>query len=403
MKHKSIKNTIAVFVNKTDKLFESAVDYPQLTGMSVMGVLLSPLCLFWVLTAFFEATIDIEKALVFMYSIIFVAVSLWLIPYRYFKKILAIERKKIWFYRECEKNGVNDLTDRYQKEKAILIAQRSGLAFKNIDILYAEAKEAVMTDEQDRIIAEFKELLDAEIAQKQLLTRFVHYIGRNKRVAILENTQLEYRQKAEEMRDSAYDAVRASQQKEINSGVIGGIASGLLGGVAGIAAFIDTENRNAQIRSINQRNINSMAHGILDVMNTAYEYECEADRLQHLIDDAKIKLVSDIPDDQVFSYLSISTKKVEISKTGTFGIAVEVKVNETQIPLMIGKANGVIDGTIEAEMYQDNKCVGSALMVLPTFGVKDKATIGGIAIANANTTEPYKIKFKPYCLWLMEE
>lgn len=399
MKNKSIRKAMAVFVETTEKIFAFMAEYRTLSFLVCIIVFLTPPLLGAASIGYYGKDTNVSSIMFFEVM----AVLLWLIPFWCFKKIQGKEKKKIRFFWNCHNGGINDLTDHYQKEKAILIAQRIGLTFKNINILYEEAKELANLEHEEWIKAEYKELLDAEVAQKRALTRFVHYIGRNKRVAILEDIQTEYRQKAEKMRDSAYGAVRASQQKEINSGVIGGIASGLLGGVAGIAAYIDTENRNAQIRSINQRNINSMAHGILDVMNTAYEYEREADRLQHLIDDAKIKLVSDIPDDRVFSYLSISPKKVEISKTGTFGIAVEVKVNETQMPLMIGKASGVIDGTIEAEMYQDNKCVGSALMVLPTFGVKDKATIGGIAIASANTSKPYEIKFKPYHLWIMEE
>lgn len=307
------------------------------------------------------------------------------------------------FYNECKKQGITNLKDPYQREKAILIAQRAGCKYTSIEQLYEETCAAKAREKQNQAFAELRKLREAEEAQKQELKRFADYKGRNKRVATLEHMQAEYRKKAEDMRKGASALYRSSQEREINSSAAGGFASGLAGGAAGIAAYLDAENENARIRARNKANLDAISPVLMFGHNSAFEYDREADKLQSSIDDAKIKLVSPKPDKEVFDYLSVAAKKVEISKTGAFLIEAEVKVNAKKQNLMIGKADGVIDGTIVAEMYQNGQHIGSALMVLPTFGVKNSATVMGLSTCHADSTKPYEMKFRPYHLWIMEE
>lgn len=323
------------------------------------------------------------------------------------EKIINNEEKQLQnkrqFYAECQSHGIGRSMKSHQKQKAELIAQRLGCKYNDIVQYYIEAEEICLEDSARRRLDQLEETRESERQKCIENNRYSDYFGRNKRIAILEDIQYNYRKKAEEMKKSTRDVVRYSQKREINSGVAGGLASGLLGGVAGVAAFIDAENQNEQIRSLNKATMDALSPGVFAVMNRAYDYEREADKLQYSIDDAKIKLVSDVPSEKVFSYMDIIKKTVEISETGAFTITADIKITADKKMLKIGNEDGVVDGTLEAEMYQNGQCVGSALMVLPTFGVKDTATIEGIAIAEANVGKPYKIKFKPYRLWIMEE
>ena len=323
------------------------------------------------------------------------------------EKIIENEKRelqnKLQFYIECQSHGISGNIKAHHKQKAELIAQRLGCKYTDIVQYYLEAEELWLEDTARRRIEQLDETRETEQQKYIENNRYSDYYGRNKRIAILEDIQYSYRKKAEEMRKSTRDVIRYSQEREINSGVAGGFASGLFGGVAGVAAYIDAENKNEQIRAQNKATMDALEPGVFAVMNRAYDYEREADKLQDSIDDAKIKLVSDTPSDKVFSYINVSKKTVEISETGAFTITADIKINAHKRMLQIGNASGVIDGTIEAEMYQNGRSVGSALMVLPTFGVKDTATVKGIAIADAVTTKPYEIKFKPYRLWIIEE
>ena len=311
------------------------------------------------------------------------------------------------FYEECKKQGITDLKDTYQREKAILIAQRAGCNFTNIEQFYDEVSTKmevrIASQEQAKKNEEFRKLREEEETKKAELKRFAEYQGRSKRVAILEDMQSNYRKRAAELREIAKYTYYSSQEREINSGVAGGFASGLAGGFAGVAAYLDAENENERIRARNKANREAISPFMLHLSDNELDCERKAKELQTAIDDAKIKLVSQMPDHKVFEYLSVSSQKVEISKTGAFDITAEVRVNAKKQDLMIGKAAGVIDGAIVAEMYQSGKKIGSALMVLPTFGVKDTATVMGISTCHADAAEPYDIKFRPYHLWIMEE
>lgn len=322
-------------------------------------------------------------------------------------KFIANEEQQIQnkrqFYAECQSYGIGRSMNAYHKQKAELIAQRLGCKYTDIVQYYIEAEEICLEDSAKRRIEQLEQVRESERQKYMENIRYSDYYGRSKRIAILEDAQRHYRKKAEEMKKSTRDVVRYSQQREFNSGIAGGLASGLFGGVAGVAAFVDAENKNEQIRAQNQATMNALGPGVFAVMNRASDYEREADKLQYSVDDAKIKLVSELPSEKVFSYIDIFEKTIEISETGSFTITADIEVNADKRLLEIGNADGVIDGTIEAEMYQNGRSVGSALMVLPTFGVKEKATIEGIAIADAKAGKPYEITFKPYKLWIMEE
>jgi hypothetical protein len=94
---------------------------------------------------------------------------------------------------------------------------------------------------------------------------------------------------------------------------------------------------------------------------------------------------------------------VEISKSGAFVIEAGVVVNVNKQDLMIENSNGVIDGVIVADLCQYGQTMGSALMALPMFGVKDYATVKGLGTGRADSTKPYEIKFRSLHLWIMEE
>lgn len=195
--------------------------------------------------------------------------------------------------------------------------------------------------------------------------------------------------------------MRNSHQKEINWATHGGIAAGIAGGAAGAAVAMDAQIRNAQIRAQNEANMRDLAPGASAVCGIADKYKNAAKELQVFIDDAKIKLVADTPKETVLTKLELKTQNVTISKTGAFTVKASVKLVEELIIFDIIPA--VIDGTISADLYQESHKVGSALLVLPPFGVGESATIEGICLHGAKVNVPYEIKFTPHLLWEMEK
>ena len=167
---------------------------------------------------------------------------------------------------------------------------------------------------------------------------------------------------------------------------------------------MDVREKNEQIRAQNKANLETLEPFYLNTILSVSASEKAAERLQSRIEDAEIKVVADIPDKDVINYLAIDTENIQISETGAFTITAKVQLKEKYHNLKIGSSDAVVDGTIAAEMYQSGKCVGRALMVLPESGIQNwSASLKGIALGEANAKLPYKIKYVPYHLWVMEE
>ena len=100
--------------------------------------------------------------------------------------------------------------------------------------------------------------------------------------------------------------------------------------------------------------------------------------------------------------ITFENLRVEFSETGAFTVNVSSFVRK---PVkMFENTNAVIDGTVQADLFQDGKSVGTAILVAPINGFGN-ALLKGICLANDNTIQndkPYEIKIKPYHLWKIE-
>lgn len=324
--------------------------------------------------------------------------------------IQAIENQKklhIQFYKECIEKGIEDISSPANNQKAKLIAKRLGCkGCKNLADYFEEGRKLyTQAEDQGKAAEKQKKLAELRSAEKEKydeLTKYASFEGREKRVAILSDTQRQYYKKAAELEKGMRLLTHANQQKEINWATHGGIASGIAGGAAGLAVAIDAQVKNAQIRAQNEANMRALIPGTLAVHESAGEYRQAAKDLQVSIDDAKIKLVADTPKDEVFSKLDIRVSQIAISETGAFTIQVSVKLTDDL--MIFDNVQAVADGTFSANLYQEGHNVGNALLVLPTFGVdRTEAIIEGICLSGAKQGIPYEVQFTPYLLWEMEK
>ena len=252
--------------------------------------------------------------------------------------------------------------------------------------LYTQAEDQGKAAEKQKKLAELR---SAEKEKYDELTKYASFEGREKRVAILSDTQRQYYKKAAELEKGMRLLTHANQQKEINWATHGGIASGIAGGAAGLAVAIDAQVKNAQIRAQNEANMRALIPGTLAVHESAGEYRQAAKDLQVSIDVAKIKL-------------DIRVSQIAISETGAFTIQVSVKLTDDL--MIFDNVQAVADGTFSANLYQEGHNVGNALLVLPTFGVdRTEAIIEGICLSGAKQGIPYEVQFTPYLLWEMEK
>lgn len=323
------------------------------------------------------------------------------------QKAKEADALQIKFYEECTEKGIEELSSAANRQKAELIAQKLGCkGYKNFEQYFEESKKlCAEKDKQDRIEeqnAKLASLRKTEEEEYKMLTKYSALEGRNKRVAILKAQQAYYYKQANILRKGMELVIDDSQQKEIDWATRGGIASGIAGGAAGLAVAMDAQAKNAQIRAQNEANLKALLPLEPKVLESAREYEDSAKKMQPLVDEAKIKLVTDTPKDKVLDRLDIKLKDVSISQTGAFTVQASVKLRNNFV--IFDNIHAVVDGTICADLYQEGNKVGSALLVLPTFGVdKQETTIKGICLDGAIQGVPYEVKFTPYLLWEMEQ
>ena len=101
--------------------------------------------------------------------------------------------------------------------------------------------------------------------------------------------------------------------------------------------------------------------------------------------------------------LSIQAAGIQISETGAFTVKAEIAKQGTIKAFDDLQTEAVIDGTISADLYQNGRKVGSALLVLPVYGIGSRTTVEGICLSGAAEKVPYEVRFTPYHLWAMEK
>ena len=135
----------------------------------------------------------------------------------------------------------------------------------------------------------------------------------------------------------------------------------------------------------------------------ALAYEEQAKDFRRLADETKVALEdTSTSSEDLMKSLNIETLSVTIYETG----AIRIKSKVTHIPYikLHDTVRAVVDGTIKAELYQEGKKVGCALLVIPVDGLyRNDIYLEGIdASASAKKKIPYEVKYSAYHLWLIE-
>lgn len=318
----------------------------------------------------------------------------------------APDKMKVKFYEECRNNNVEDFSNERDLQRAKLIAEKMHLEkIKNLEKYYLDGKKLHEEEEKAKLYREQRDTLTKlKNREKELYdeyTKYAEYYGRDKRIAILKDKAASLSDKAYRLEKGMELNMRASQQKEIDWATHGGIASGLAGGAAGVAVAIDAQIKNMEIRARNEEVYRSLLPASLMIEGSVSDLRKKASEIMNLVEASKIKLLGNNSASELIENIGFSNIKVNISDTGAF--EVETTVSEKKAIKIFDDIEAVIDGTIAAELHQNGKKVGSALLVLPTFGLSGHCQLKGICLSGAEKEQPYEIKFAPYHLWAMEK
>ena len=310
------------------------------------------------------------------------------------------EDRKIAFYNECVKNGIKECKSEKEIQKVTLIAQKHKMQYSDVSILFYEAKASLDKDTANKKEAALNAKKDEERSQYNELNKYADLKGRDKRIAILSAERAAALESAKTLRAGAQAIMSASQQKEHDWAIHGGIANGIAGPAAGLAVAADVQAKNAQIRAQNEANAKAFAPIMMTSYSGAADHDRRASALLEEIETTKTKLVSSDDAKTCLSKISFSNTKVDVSETGTCTVTTSAKLASPMI--IFDDVDAIIDGTIIAKIYDGKSLVGTASLVLPKYGVKGETNLKGMCLYCGTKGKSYTVEYAATNLWAME-
>ena len=306
------------------------------------------------------------------------------------------------FFVECVLSDCNDFTKQKNIEKAKLLADKYNLTYSgDIENLYKRGeiahKKVSDTIHSDKIA----KLQANEKIEFSKLSRYSECKGKEKRITMLTDEIKCLRVEAKSLKSDSDFILRMGQQKETDWAVMGGIASGIAGAGAGIATALNVQAENAQIRAKNEAYKRSVMPAHTAMWSASHDKDKAADNLQKELDEVQEKLIAGMGTDDVFSLLKIAEPKVIVSETGAFKVLATVEPKQKLY--VFEDVPAIVDGTILAHVFDGEKEIGTAKMVLPIRGVSTKTKIKGMSLSGATLGTEYTVSFTGYNLWMMEK
>lgn len=356
---------------------------------------------------------QLENAILIIGGIWILACILWgmIMQSRDSKK--KHEEKLTNFYNACQEQNLTDIWEKTTAQKLLLLAKSMSLETDDGVALFLEAETMIAAKKaaQEEAYAATKkeELLEEEKAEIRKYSRYIGCHGREKRIKMLTDAKDALEQEGSKLSDvmalqSAY--VDGLTEKESDWALIGGITSGIAGTGAGIAAAIDAQSKNAEIRAKNEqirKSTTSMFTPLyMEALSSDSNRRFNLDNARRNLQEAQLKLVSDISALDLMDYLHFRNTEVTFTQTGACRVTTKVGLTE---PLpKIRDAATVIDGVIYAIIIQNEKTVGTVDLVLPTWGIYSDSydeTLTGLCYG-VDKQGDYSVRFFPRDIWLME-
>ena len=322
------------------------------------------------------------------------------------------DSKLLSFYKECIRNEIHSCKSEKEKQKMLLIAEKNGLTYTNIEALFKEAMKYYhaksKADEKQRLEKWLAKLKEEERAQFNVLNEFSSYSAREKRIAMLTKERNALSRELRATEDAIQMTVSPPLQQGSDWAVLGGIANGLAGAGAGIATALNTQIENAKIEARNDY----LLHETADIraklfiagLDRKASLKNKIGSLNSKIDATTVKLIGKETPTECLKALRFSETNISISKSGTCTIKTEVGLTQSEY-YIFNDVKATIDGTIQAEIYDGNNKIGTANLVLPIDGIPNDnmVAVKGMCLFCGQPGKHYSVKFNAENLCAMEQ
>ncbi len=243
--------------------------------------------------------------------------------------------------------------------------------------------------------------------------KYARLNGINKRKVMLTDMKKEYDQNTRAVGIAMLAIGRGQMSSEKSWGASAGFANAIGGPGAAISVAMDIENQNAQIRARNAA-IEQQTHSqVSSFIRSSLDGESKLSSEINKCDNKRVDYV--LSTNEIFKYLNISTSKAKITSIGSFIVSAKVSLNPKMegvlrngtISLKGKEYKSVVDGTIYAEIFQNDQSIGIAYLPLPALGIGAECELSGIIVRDLFKEEidyTYsKIVYHAKELWFVEE
>lgn len=321
-------------------------------------------------------------------------------------------QNEIDFYTECNNKKITDPTNDEQKIIFEMLSKKFN--YNNFDSAFEAYKNGktkyqyMNSDKESRnkysnrtkYIIQYnkeKDIADVEGYEKYLKTAKKEYeIASNyaKAAGIL----------------SQYATLNSNQKAyKSDSAILGGLASGIAGPAAGIMTAAKTEVDNAQRKAAVEKS--NALHKKYAQDASAFEnaYSSQAGSYNYTINGIYKKMIDGSYKEKYLDYLKCSVKDIKRLDKDILELSVHIEQIKS---VSINGIKFIIDGSIELEIYDDNKKIGNSIINAPGYDNTDLSEVGfnhqkeytAIGLINKETDiSNLSFKFKPYHIWIIEK
>lgn len=263
-------------------------------------------------------------------------------------------------------------------------------------VIEKEAKKRALLEEKRK----------TEEAKYNEYNKYSDCFGTDKRMAMLLDEQKFFLEKISSIANTQ-SQLQANQglflQKEHDPYVHGGIASGIAGPGAGVVRALEIQQKNAEIRTKNAKELEYLQKVSNVFSKTTNDYRQRARALAEEIKGLSKKMVSEDTPDSCFEKIKCIYTDVSVTEFGSCIVKAKVKIPKRFF--ISDDVEGIIDGTIIAEIYDRDVCIGKANLVLPKYGIDSRITpLTGMSLFCGAKNKEYTVKLCPSDkLWAMEK
>ncbi len=395
-------------------------------------LLIMPSVYLWELFDYYNEGLSFLCCLI--YTVIYILVLRAIIKH---KKAPTRQDKLLKYKAEIEKNKpiLEQLDEKLQMQKKIAIGKT---IFGEKFVLYKveeELKALEMATNQRQVDEKNRQALEKLEAEKRKeyerierikkaenekfneLNRYAQCFGIEKRITMLSYERDNLKKSLKKLKSQRWDAESAlsdakkAQRQQGRQGdwaLRSGAATALFGPVVGAGVALQTihdNNSNLEIKGMLMngkiKNTQNKQEALNVILREITKLENQISDYERAIEETNQKLVADTHISNVFDSLKFTYKKASVSETGAITVTAFAELKK-EINVF-GEVPTVIDGTINAKLYQNGHLTGEAYMSLPKYGIGEKIKLEGMCLNRLNSDIPYEVQLEPYKLWYMEK